>query len=174
MTTSAFVELFDRMPDLVRSAVEGLDEEQLATRLDPEANSIAWLVWHLTRVQDDHVAGAAEALGLPARQSYDDFADRFDLPFDSSAIGYGHSAADVAAVRAPADLLVDYHSAVHQQTMAFLAEVDRLDDPWGRAVDERWDPPVTLLVRIASVANEVAQHVGQAAFVRGVVERNAG
>ncbi len=38
-------------------------------------------------------------------------------------------------------------------------------------VDERWDPPVTLGVRLVSVVNEVNQHVGQAAYVRGLLER---
>jgi hypothetical protein len=40
-------------------------------------------------------------------------------------------------------------------------------------VDEAWDPPVTLGVRLVSVIDDCAQHAGQAAFVRGIVLRRA-
>lgn len=176
MTTAAdaFTALFDRMPALVRDAVGDLPADDLARRLDPDANTIAWLVWHLARVEDDHVSKAAEALGREdlTEQVYvaDGFADRFGLPFPTEAHGYGMSSEEVGQVRAPGDLLVDYYDAVHEKTGAFLAGLS--EDDWEWVVDESWTPPVTLLARITSVANEVAQHVGQAAFVRGVIERS--
>ncbi|UAL30625.1 DinB family protein [Nocardioides rotundus] len=176
MTTAAdaFTALFDRMPALVRDAVGDLAADDLARRLDPDANTIAWLVWHLARVEDDHVSKAAEALGRDdlAEQAYvaDGFADRFGLPFPTEAHGYGMSSEEVGQVRAPGDLLVAYYDAVHEKTGAFLGTLS--DDDWERVVDTSWTPPVTLLARITSVANEVAQHVGQAAFVRGVIERS--
>ncbi|MFV0525899.1 MAG: mycothiol transferase [Acidimicrobiales bacterium] len=177
MTLAAtFTELFDRMPALVRDAVGGLSADDLARRIDPGANTVAWLIWHLTRVEDDHVAAAAAVLGRVelAEQAYttDGFVDRFALPFPPEAHGYGMTTEQVGQVRADGDLLVGYYDAVHARTIAFLDGLAEAD--WGRVVDERWDPPVTLLVRMASVANEVAQHVGQAALVRGVVERTGG
>src|ERR1017187_6582935 len=51
---------FGRIRGIVHEVVGGLSKEQLAFRPDGEANSIAWLVWHLTRIQDDHVASAAQ------------------------------------------------------------------------------------------------------------------
>ncbi|MEO7058447.1 MAG: DUF664 domain-containing protein [Lapillicoccus sp.] len=174
--TSVFRETFGRMPDLVSAAVDGLDEDALTHRVDDKANSIAWLVWHLTRVQDDHLAGSASALGWDGftDQVYvvDGFASRFALPFDDSAVGYGQTSDEVASVRAPATLLVDYHAAVHKRTVAFLDAVAPAE--WDLVVDERWDPPVTLLARVASVLGDVTQHVGQAAYVRGVVRRSDG
>ena len=172
-TADAFTELFGRMPDLVREAVGDLDADALAHRPDPEANSVAWLVWHLTRIEDDHVAGAAAALGLDghADQAWlaEGWVERFGLPFGPREHGYGHGPEQVAAVHVPGELLTGYHDAVHARTLAFLAAVSEED--WPRVVDESWDPPVTLLARIASVANEVAQHVGQAAYLRGLLER---
>jgi hypothetical protein len=50
---------FGRIQETVHDAVRGLTPEQLAFRIDSDANSIAWLVWHLTRIQDDHVADVA-------------------------------------------------------------------------------------------------------------------
>lgn len=172
-TADAFRALFDRMPDLVREAVGDLSVDDLTRRLDPEANTIAWLVWHLTRIEDDHVSSAADALGMSdhAGQAYatEGYADRFDLPFAETEHGFGHTSEQVAQVRAEGGLLVDYYDAVHARTDAFLTSLS--EDDWERVVDEAWDPPVTLLARITSVANEVAQHVGQAAWIRGVVER---
>ena len=161
------VDAFGRVADTVHAAVADLSEAELAVRLDPEANSMAWLVWHLTRVQDDHVAGVAGT-----GQAYVDqgWAERFDLPFEPAGIGYGHSSSDVAAVHAPADLLLGYHDAVHAQTVSYLRGGLSATD-LDRVVDENWDPPVTLAVRLVSVVNDTMQHAGQAAFVRGIVER---
>jgi len=173
-TADAFLALFDRMPDLVREAVGNHDAATLSRQVAPEANTVAWLVWHLTRIEDDHVSAAAAALDRRehTEQAYvaGGFADRFDLPFPVTEHGFGQSAQEVAQVRADATLLVEYYDAVHAKTRAFLGGVD--EDDWQRVVDEDWDPPVTLLARLTSVANEVAQHVGQAAFVRGVLERS--
>src|SRR3954447_14501038 len=105
--TDLLNDAFDRVRETVHDAVEGLSEDQLNARLDPEANSIAWLVWHLTRVQDDHVAAVA---GFEQAYIARGWAQRFGLPFEAAAIGYGQSSAEVAAVRVsdPA-LLVDYY-----------------------------------------------------------------
>jgi hypothetical protein len=156
---------FGRVQETVREAVDGLSADQLAARLDEDANSIAWLCWHLARVQDDHVA---DAFGVG--QVWPDFADRFGLPFGPEAIGYGHSSRQVALVRVSSgDLLTAYHDAVHAQTVALVAGVTDAD--LSRIVDERWDPPVTLGVRLVSVISDCLQHAGQAAFIRGILLR---
>ncbi len=161
------VDAFERVRESVHDAVEGLTEEQLTARLDPEANTIAWLIWHLARVQDDHIGDVA---GVEQVYTAQGWVQRFALPFEAGAIGYGHSSADVAAVRVgdPA-LLTGYYDAVHDQTVRYVRGLVGPD--LDRVVDEAWDPPVTLGVRLVSVVNDATQHVGQAAFVRGVLER---
>jgi hypothetical protein len=157
---------FDRVRDTVHRVVSGLSADQLAARVDPDANSIAWLCWHLTRVQDDHVAGA-----FGVDQVWPHFADRFGLPFGPADIGYGHSSAQVAEVRVPSgDLLVSYQDEVHAQTVGLVSGI--ADADLSRVVDEGWDPPVTLGVRLVSVISDGLQHAGQAAFVRGIVLRS--
>jgi hypothetical protein len=155
-----------RVRELVHSVVGGLGDDDLAWRPDPEANSIAWLVWHLTRIEDDHVADVA---GTTQAWVDDGWADRFGLPLPRDDHGYGHTSEQVGVVRAGADLLTGYYDAVSARTAAYLAglEPDDLDV----VVDERWDPPVTLGVRLVSVVNEVNQHVGQAAYLRGLLAR---
>lgn len=158
---------YSRIQETVHEAVEGLAPDDLHARLDAGANSIAWLVWHLTRVQDDHIADAAGTEQLWTAQGW---AGRFDLPFTEDATGYGQSSEEVAAVRVDSgDLLLDYYDAVHAHTLAFLGTLDGpvLD----RVVDEAWNPPVTLGVRLISVLSDDLQHAAQAAYVRGVLER---
>ena len=168
MTSSELLaDAFGRIRATVHEAVRGLTPEQLAVRLDADANSIAWLVWHLTRIQDDHIAAVADVEQVWTSAGW---IERFALPFDPRATGYAHSSADVASVTvASGDLLVGYYDAVHEQTIRF---VERITDPdLDRIVDESWEPPVTLGVRLVSVINDNDQHAGQAAFVRGIVLR---
>ena len=166
-TVELLVDAFGRVREVVHDVVRGLTPEQLAFRVDEDANSIAWLVWHLTRIQDDHIADVAQAEQVWTSAG---LMERFGLPFDARATGYGHSSDDVAAVRVDsADLLISYYDAVHDETIRF---VERLtDSDLDRIVDEAWDPPVTLGVRLVSVIEDDLQHGGQAAFVRGVILR---
>ncbi|MEU8162906.1 DinB family protein [Micromonospora parva] len=159
-------EAYDRLPDLVRAAVEGLSPEQLRHQPAPGANSIGWLVWHLTRVQDHHVA---EILDADQIWASGDWAGRFGLAADPDNTGYGHSPAQVATVRPEsAQALIDYYGAVAGRTGDFLAGLAPAD--LDRVVDEAWDPPVTLGVRLVSVVEDDLQHVGQASYVRGLLE----
>jgi uncharacterized damage-inducible protein DinB len=156
---------YEQIQEHLRSAVEGLSPEQLAYRPTPDANSIAWLAWHLVRIQDSHIA---EVAGTEQVWTADGWVDRFGLPFAPSATGYGFTPDQMGKVRVEsADLLLDYSRAVHTRTAEFVRGLT--DDDLDRIVDERWDPPVTLGVRLVSVLDDDLQHVGQAAYVRGAL-----
>ncbi|MDU0287769.1 mycothiol transferase [Saccharothrix longispora] len=155
---------FARVRESVERVPEGLTPQQLTHRVGGTGNPIAWLLWHLTRVQDDHVA---EVAGTEQVWTADGWAGRFDLPLPTGDTGYGHGGEQVAAVTASADLLLGYHRAVHDRTAAYLRGLGPGD--LSRVVDDSWDPPVTLAVRLLSVIEDDLQHVGQAAFVRGVL-----
>ncbi|MEU5845035.1 mycothiol transferase [Saccharopolyspora shandongensis] len=166
-SAEVLVDAFDRIRAVVHETVSGLDPDQLAYRVDPEANSIAWLVWHLTRVQDDHVSDVAAAEQAWTAQ---DWLGRFGLPFAHEDIGYGHDPDEVADVRVDSgELLTGYHDAVHARTVEFVAGLT--DDDLAEVVDAGWTPPVTLGVRLVSVIADDLQHAGQAAFIRGILER---
>ena len=161
-------EEFGRIHGVVLGAVRGLSEDQLAFRPDDRCNSIAWLVWHLTRIQDDHIAGATETEQLWTSEGW---ADRFGLPLPPADHGYGHTADQVAAVQVKSgELLTAYHDAVYQRTLRYLPGLT--DQDLDRVVDTSWDPPVTLGVRLISVISDGLQHAGQAMFIRGIVENS--
>lgn len=162
---SLLVELYGRIPPLVGEAVDGLDAKQLAEIPGPGANSIGWLVWHLTRVQDHHIAEVLEVAQLWVEGGW---ADRFGLDPDPQNHGYGHAAAQVAAVRPDGpEILVGYLDAAWARTRSLLEGLTPAD--LDRVVDRRWDPPVTLGVRLVSIADDSLQHLGQAAYVRGLL-----
>jgi hypothetical protein len=153
----------------VADVLDGLTAEQLTYRVDADANPVSWLVWHLTRVQDDHVAAA---FGVPQVWSSEGWATRLGLPERVMDHGYGHTSSQVASVAAAcaaSGQLRDYHEAVYAQTVKLVADISDAD--LDRVVDRRWTPPVTLAVRLVSVLDDDMQHVGQAAFVRGIVLR---
>jgi len=162
LLTDALGRVREQIPDLVK----GLSDDDLAWRPDPEANSIAWLVWHLTRIEDDHVAGVA---GTEQVWTAGGWAERFDLPFATDEHGYAMSSDDVGKVHVSGDLLAGYYDAVAARSASYVADLRPAD--LDRVVDEQWDPPVTLGVRLVSVVNEVNAHLGQAQYVRGLLER---
>ena len=157
---------YDQVRETLAGTLEGLPPDDLGRRTAPDANPIGWLVWHLLRVQDDHVADVAGAHQLWTAGGW---VERFRLPFHVGAIGYGQSSEEVGQVRAPAELLAGYQDAVHRSTVDYLATLE--DAAFDRVVDERWDPPVTLAVRLLSVLDDTMQHAGQASYVRGLVDR---
>jgi len=151
----------DRVAESVPGVLEGLSAEQVAYRPTPSANSIGWLVWHLTRVLDGHIA---ELDGEP--ELWETWAERFGLDLPPSSTGYGHTSDDVAKVYVdPPGLLAEYYAAAHSRARSFLAAVD----DFSVIVDERWDPPVTMGVRLVSIVDDLARHVGQAEYLRGLV-----
>jgi uncharacterized damage-inducible protein DinB len=157
---------YGRIREEVHAAVEDLGPGDLNARPAAGTNSIAWLVWHLTRVQDDHVA---DAFGLDQVWTAQGWQKRFGLDLPRHDTGYGHSPAKVAKVRVDsAELLTGYCDAVHEQTLGALRSLTARD--LERVVDENWDPPVTLGVRLVSVLSDDLQHVGQAAYVRGLLQ----
>ncbi|HLU27797.1 MAG TPA: DinB family protein [Glycomyces sp.] len=161
-----FADAFGRVQEEVHAVLDGLSQEELDTRPGPEANPIGWLVWHIARVQDDHVAGVA---GREQTWTADGWHERFALPLEPGEIGYGHTFEQVGQVSGiAASELRAYYDAVHEATLAYVATLSPED--LDRVVDTAWDPPVTLGVRLVSVVNDNQQHIGQAAYARGLLE----
>jgi uncharacterized damage-inducible protein DinB len=167
MTSSdLLMDAFERIRDAVHPAVNGLSPEELTFRLDAGSNSIAWLVWHLTRIQDDHVADLAGSEQVWTEKGW---VERFGLPLDIADTGYGHGPDESAQVVADGPLLLGYFEDVHHATLRYVRSLDETE--LARVVDVSWDPPVTVSIRLVSVIADDLQHVGQAAYLRGVLQR---
>jgi hypothetical protein len=154
---------FTRLIEHVDELTDGLTDETSGYQPASGANTIAWLIWHSARVQDVQLADVA---GVEQVWTRDGWVDRFGLDLPRDDTGYGHDADDVGKVRAHADLLAGYYHAVHKVTLEYIASVTT--DELARVVDTRWNPPVTASVRLVSIVDDSAQHLGQAAYVRGI------
>jgi hypothetical protein len=160
-------DVFGRVREHVHEAAAGLDAETLRTPPEPGTNPIGWLVWHLARGEDAQIADVSGATQVWLSG---DWPSRFGVVADADDTGYGHSWSEVMAIRADsAAALIDYYEAVAAQTSAYLSDLSAAD--LDRIVDRRWDPPVSLGVRLISIADDSIQHAGQAVYARGMLER---
>lgn len=154
---------FTRLIEHVDDLTDGLTDDLAFYRPAPDANTISWLLWHSARVQDAQLCDVA---GIEQVWFRDGWADRFNLDLPADSHGYGHTPEQVAKVRVSADLLSGYYHAVHAVTLEFVASVT--SDELERIVDKRWTPPVTASARLVSIIDDCAQHLGQAAYIRGI------
>jgi len=165
-TVSLARELFANVKEFANHVLDGLPDDALTWRPDPDANTIAWLVWHTARGQDSQIAHLGNHRQVWHEEGW---AERFGLAPDDDGNGYGDTTEEVGRIPGEPVALRAYLEAVTDRTLRFLD--DAADDDWDRIVDTRWDPPVTARVRLASIVSDDLMHVGQAAYVRGLHER---
>jgi len=169
LATDLLADAFGRVHQTLPAVVDGLGTDDLVWRPDPGANSIGWLVWHLTRVQDDHVAGVADSDQIWTASGWN---ERFGLPYPTRTVGYGQSSGEVGNfVLDDPSLLTGYHAEVHEMTTGVIGSLSEED--YHRVVDPTFTPPVTAAVRLVSALNDITQHLGQAAYVRGLLQRRS-
>jgi len=154
---------FTRVIEHVDDVTDGLTDEVSSYRPTAEANSIAWLVWHSARVQDAQLCDIA---GIEQVWFREGWVDKFGLDLPRDSHGYGHTPEQVGKVKAPVALLSGYYHAVHRATLEYVASVT--PDELARIVDRRWTPAVTASARLVSIIDDCAQHLGQAAYLRGI------
>lgn len=164
--SEVLIDEFERIRDAVYPAVSGLSVEELAYRPDSQSNSIAWLMWHLTRVQDQAVSALS---GTEPVWLANGWFERFALPLDPSDTGYGHDPETVGTVTSSAAPLLDYFEDVHQHTVSWVRSLD--GTALSRVLDQASLPPATVESRLVGVIVDDLQHAGQAAYVRGLVHR---
>lgn len=160
-----FADAFERIKQSVHKTLDNASDEDVKYMPSDSSNSIAWLVWHLSRVQDHHISELSghEQVWLSG------WVDKFDLPFDKSATGYGQVPKEVAAVKSSSKMLTSYYDSVHAATLDWLKTLSGQDYP--KIVDRNWKPPVTLAARLVSVIADDLQHAGQAAYLLGLINK---
>jgi Protein of unknown function (DUF664) len=169
MTTSADIlaDGFERVRSTCHGAGRGLTRAALEAKVDPETNTIAWLLWHIGRGQDAQVSAL---MGEEQVWTAGGWSRRFDLDLPDDSTGYAHTPEDVSKVSGPdSELYLDYIGAVCKRSINYVGELS--DTDFDDIVDERFTPPVTRAVRLFSVISDDLQHAGQAAILRGIFER---
>lgn len=162
------MDIFDRIDRQLEQVLDGLTPEELNRPPAPGANTIGWLAWHLTRSNDRNMSEVAEKEQLWIA---DGWHTRFGRSPDPGETGVGHTPAQVTAFRAPdSATLLAYHRAVleriREYVMKDLSEAELARDSYSPTFKN--SGPVWR--RITGVINEALQHLGQAAYIRGLMK----
>ena len=154
--------IFERASQYLEGALDGLTQEDLNRLPNPDCNSIGWLTWHLTRVQDSAVSGF---MGKEQIWITDRWCSKFNRDPDPKDVGFGHSSEDVANFQSPdTKTLLDYHYAVQRQTKEYISKLSTTE--LGRETNNPRNPTIGL--RLAAIINDNLQHTGQVAYLRGL------
>lgn len=155
----------ERIRGSLHRTLDGLTLEEIHRQPQSDANSIAWLVWHLTRVQDTSMSGLKNEEHLWVSQGWH---AKFDMEPDSANDGFGHTPEQVSAFRAPSiETLLDYHEQVWERSRSYVAGLAAED--FDRTLNEsQWQPLPTVGVRLVSILSDNLQHAGQAAYVKAL------
>ncbi len=158
---------YGRVLEVLDKALSGLAQDDLNQQPHPDCNSMGWLTWHLTRVQDDHIANLMEEDQLWVRDGWHAKFNRAPEPKD---IGFGHSSEDVATFKSPdIETMLGYHRAVMERSKRYISTLSTAD--LKRELNEPWFQPLpTVGVRLVSIMSDNLQHAGQVAYLRGLLK----
>ncbi|UCG66019.1 MAG: DinB family protein [Deltaproteobacteria bacterium] len=155
---------YERISQVMEQALEGLTLNELNQQPSPDSNSMGWLAWHLTRLQDRAIAGL---MGEEQLWVKDGWHSRFNRPHDPQDVGIGHSSEDLAAFKSPdVQTLLAYHHAVLERSKHYISRLSESD------LDRKLDHPrfPTVGARLAGIISDNFQHAGQIAYVRGLLK----
>lgn len=158
---------YGRVLQMMQRALDGMTQDDLNEQPKPDCNSMGWLAWHLTRVQDDHIA---DLMGKEQMWIKEKWHAKFSRAPEAKDIGFGHTPEQVAAFRSPdVDTILAYHRAVLERSKRYISSLSM--DDLDRELNEPWYQPLpTVGVRLVSVMSDCLQHVGQIAYIRGLLK----
>ena len=159
------IDALERIRSILHRTLAGLTLDEIQRQPTPDSNSIAWLTWHLTRVQDNGISGL---FGQEQAWISQGWHAQFGMAPDPDNEGQGHTPQQVAALRAPSiQTLLDYHDSVSTRSKTFVGGLAPAD--FNRELDEpQYQPRPTVGVRLVSILSDNLQHAGQVAYLRGV------
>lgn len=161
-------DLFVRISQELEQVLEGLTVDELNKKPAPDGNSVGWLAWHLTR---SHDRNTSELLAEEQLWTKDKWHARFDRAPDPADTGFGHSSEDIAAFRSPdSKTLLQYHLAVLELVKGYISGTLSETDLEREVESPTLGNIATVRARLVGIISEGLQHVGQAAYVRGLLE----
>jgi uncharacterized damage-inducible protein DinB len=150
--------------DYISRAVQGLNSEEMSFRVKPACNSIAFLLWHLARVEDLWINRVIKS----GKEIYEveSWFKKFGTPVQDNGIGYDIKKLDSWPLPA-LPLLEDYAAAVRLKTQDYLATLDE------KTLDEARDMGPrkgTIGSALSHLITEVSEHAGQIGYIRGILK----
>ena len=129
------------------------------------SNHITWLVWYMARVEDGWVSEACKTEQVWATS---DWPEKLGLEDLGGSDGWGWGAEQVAAmVEISKDNLIGHYADVRAVTRT---ELDKMTDA---DMSAPWSHPKSSLTSIGAIFGHIiveeSQHLGQIAFIRGML-----
>lgn len=148
-------------------AVDSLSQEELMRQPQPGANHIAFILWHMVRAEDWFFHYLFQR--VPQVWESEQWHEKLNLPDDPRVTGFGYTEEQVASF--PSIQLRDliaYSEAVRARTVDYLRSVNpaRFDE----IAKSRLFGEVSIGNLIGHLLIELAQHVGQIAYIREMVK----
>ena len=161
------IDFFVRISQELERVVSGLTIEDLNQQPNPDCNSIGWLAWHLTRSHDRNLSELARKQQLWVK---DKWHAKFNRAPDPTDTGFNHSPDDVRAFRSPdGKTILEYHNAVLELAKQYIDNNLSENDLKRRVKSPTLKNVATVRRRLLGIISEGLQHVGQAAYVRGLL-----
>ena len=149
---------------LLKTALDGLSDDDLTKRPNEQCNPIGWTLWHQYRYEDGVIS---RITGQPEVWLADSWHDKFGLPAGDDRLGMGDALEKVGAFRPTLENLQGYGAAVREKTLACLQsitpeELEReLEAPGGAAR--------TAGVALGILMLDHFHHSGQVCYLRGFI-----
>ncbi len=158
---------YSRIPHFLKHVLAGIPQDKLDWQSHPDANSMGWLAWHLVRQHDVQIA---TLMGEEQLWISESFHSRFNRPVDPRDRGFGDTPEDVAAFKSPETaVFLEYAEAVVARTLAYIRRLSE-EDLDQELNEPQYQPLPTLGVRLVSILEDSQLHLGQAAYIRGIIE----
>ncbi|MFC1994682.1 DinB family protein [Chloroflexota bacterium] len=144
-------------------ALDGLTQEEAAWSPRAECNSIAFISWHIARVEDFFVNRALQRKD----ELYESEGWQEKLGTPPKEVGYQYTVGQLCAWPVPQlEVLRAYADSVREKTLAFLKHLApaRLSE-----VPRPDRSPDSIGVTLGRISTEIALHVGQIAYLRGML-----
>jgi len=158
------ISIFERMSQIMEKSLQRLTLDDVNQQPSRDTNSMGWLAWHLTRCYDEAMANllGEEQLWIKGK-----WHAKFNRPADPQDLGFGHSPEDLSAFKSPeVQILLGYYRAVLELMRHYITNLSESD------LDQKLDHPrfPTVAARLVGVVNDSYQHIGQIAYVRGLLK----
>ena len=162
------MDIFERISQELEGVLDGLTVDEINQQPRPDCNSIGWLAWHLTRSHDRNMS---ELMGKEQLWISDGWHAKFNRPANPAETGVGHSSEEAAAFKAPdSNTLLEYHQAVLERIQDYVNNTLSETELKRESVSPTFGNVNPVRRRLAGVIWDGLQHVGQAAYVRGLLK----
>ena len=154
--------------EMIDAALETLDDSLLARQPAENCNSVAWIMWHMSRVVDTFIHTRLQ--GLPQLWLQSGWAQKFGMDADPEDRGVGWTGEQVAAWKAPAkDVQLGYYQAVKEEAEKYISSLSDGDLQVVSVIPPTPEPR-SVAAALGQMTWDAVAHGGQIAYLRGLYQ----